>query len=84
MPMTRRGFLAATAALAGGLPSLARAKPQMTLGKLTIDVLSDGHLTLPGNLVFEGLPAAELKQILKRFDISGEEVVPPWFVPFLQ
>lgn len=77
MPITRRGFLAATAALAGGLPSLALAKPQITLGKLTIDVLSDGHLTLPGNLVFDGLPATELKQILKRFDISGDEVTPP-------
>ncbi len=77
MAMTRRGFLAATAALAGGIPFPALAKPQMTLGKLSIDVLSDGHLTLPGSLVFDGLPATELKQILKRFDISAEEVTPP-------
>lgn len=66
---------AAFAACATGIPAWAASR--LDLGTTRIDVLSDGHLNLPGSFLFEGLPKDELAQVLASYDVSAENVMPP-------
>ncbi|MGI9406503.1 MAG: MBL fold metallo-hydrolase [Hyphomicrobiaceae bacterium] len=82
MTVTRRKFVAkssilvATTALAGTAPSVVWATSRLALGDVTIDVLSDGRLTLPGSFMFDGMPERELGEILGRFGLSRDQVTP--------
>lgn len=66
------------AAVAVGVTRMpAWAASHTSLGAARIDVLSDGHLTLPGSFLFEGLPENELAAILARYDLAADDVQPP-------
>jgi glyoxylase-like metal-dependent hydrolase (beta-lactamase superfamily II) len=60
-----------------GLPVYsAWAQSSISLGQVQIDVLSDGHLTLPGQLMFQGLPEAPLNTVLSKYGVSVDSVEP--------
>lgn len=77
MQIDRRAFLAqgfATGVLLG-FPGLLHA--QMTLGDMTLDVVSDGHLTLPGSFAFNDMPKDLLMPILERMNQPFDQLTPP-------
>jgi glyoxylase-like metal-dependent hydrolase (beta-lactamase superfamily II) len=76
--ITRRKLLQTAPAglIAASLPRPVWSNTTLDLGSKQIDVLSDGNLTLPRNMVMENLPADELSEILQRYDISGEQLTP--------
>ena len=55
------------------VPNIIRA--QMKLGSATISTLSDGTITLPGNLTFDEMPKNQLEPILQEFNLSNNELV---------
>jgi glyoxylase-like metal-dependent hydrolase (beta-lactamase superfamily II) len=77
MRLDRRSFLqqsAATFALAGlAHPALAR----ITIAAMTLDVVSDGHLELPGSFAFEGLPKDDLMPVLQALGQPYDPLTPP-------
>ena len=82
MTITRRSLLRKTAVglLVPTAMSIALrsswAQSSFSLGDFKIDVLSDGNLTLPGQLVFKDLPEAPLKAVLGRYGVSSDRVEP--------
>lgn len=76
--ITRRKLfqIAPAGLIAATLPLPVWSNTTMTMGSMQIDVLSDGNLTLPRNMVLENLPADEISEILKRYDISGDQLTP--------
>ncbi|MFN3207551.1 MAG: MBL fold metallo-hydrolase [Roseovarius sp.] len=76
MTITRRQFVAAGAALplAAGLPRLSLA--EMPLGAATVTTVSDGHLVLPGDMLFDPMPQDELLPVLEAYGQSRDELRP--------
>ncbi|WP_068109886.1 MBL fold metallo-hydrolase [Tropicimonas marinistellae] len=80
MELTRRGALtgalATTVAGAIGLtPRWAHAK--IELSGTSVEVLSDGHLTLPGDFIFGPMPEAELTPVLQPFGLTPDQPLTP-------
>lgn len=75
MPCHRREVLAGLAATALLAPRRARSEVALGPGRLT--TLSDGHLTLPRALFYDGLPEAEVTAILAARGIAGDQIAPP-------
>ncbi len=88
MHITRRSFLTAAgaAALAAGLPARVWSLGTLEAGDLRIDVLSDGHLVLPGNFIFGPMPQDELLDILRAQGIAAvpERIEAPCNVTLLR
>jgi glyoxylase-like metal-dependent hydrolase (beta-lactamase superfamily II) len=59
-----------------GLP-LRPAHAQIVLGDTTLDVVSDGSLTLPRGFVFDGMPQDALAPIAEKYGLTGEIITPP-------
>lgn len=77
MLTTRRTLIlqgVAVGALAG-MPGLVHA--QTSLGDMTLDVISDGHLTLPGDFIFQTMPKDKLMPILDRVGQPYDQLTPP-------
>lgn len=76
MPLTRRAFISGCAALplAGQMSRFAMAELSIGQGKLT--TISDGHLTLPGDFIFEPMPQDDLAPLLRKAGISRETLTP--------
>lgn len=72
--MTRRAFAAGaiTAAMMPSKPVVA----EMPLGDSVLRTVSDGHLTLPGDMVFAPMPQTELAPLLKSQGIARETLTP--------
>ncbi|MCT4654975.1 MAG: MBL fold metallo-hydrolase [Cohaesibacter sp.] len=68
------GILAAGLALGTATPSWA--KTSFSLGTIKVDTLSDGHLTLPGDMAFGHLPQDELAPILELYSQDRKRVTP--------
>jgi len=78
MQFNRRHFLAASAAAALALPGRrVWAASSLTMGALRIDSLSDGHLLLPPEFAFAGLPQAELAALLARHGLAPDQGLAP-------
>jgi len=77
MLTTRRKFMAQglAAGAVAGMPGLLHA--QMSVGEMTLDVISDGNLMLPGDFIFGGMPKDELMPILDRYDQPYDQLNPP-------
>ena len=77
MATTRRDFMlqgvAASALM--GMPGLLHA--QMPIGNMTLDVVSDGYLTLPGDFIFGPMPQDELMPVLNRLGQEYDQLTPP-------
>ncbi len=88
MKLTRRHFIAASgaAALATGLPARVWALGTLEIGNVRIDVLKDGHLTLPGNFIFGPAPQEELAALLEKYGFDGipDRITPPCNVTLLR
>ena len=87
MTLSRRNFLKTTggAALAGSAlwaPQVAHS--QISLGAMTLDVVSDGSLTLPGSFIFGPMPQDQLAPILKTYNQSPDSLPPPCNVTLLR
>lgn len=74
--ISRRSFIAGLAAAPGAATIATWARADLALGQATLTTVSDGHLTLPGNMVFAPMPQAELLPILDRYGVSAEQVTP--------
>ncbi|MEO1138153.1 MAG: MBL fold metallo-hydrolase [Pseudomonadota bacterium] len=76
--MKRRTLLqGALAACAASITKIDLAWASISLGDLSIQSVSDGHLVLPGTFFFDGLPQNEVAEILARHDLSIEQLTPP-------
>ena len=77
--MNRRGFIQSTGAMALGmaLPRQLYARSTLELGGARIDMVSDGHLELPADMMLENMPQDELAEILGRYGLSGDQFEPP-------
>ncbi|WIY24719.1 MBL fold metallo-hydrolase [Parasedimentitalea psychrophila] len=87
MKLPRRKFLAGSAALTAGAALGLQSSPahaQVAFGDMTIDVVSDGFLTLPGSFIFDPMPQDELLPILKTYGQSAEVLTPPCNVTLLR
>lgn len=76
MPVSRRAFLqsAAAAPLVSALPRFATA--ELALGSATLTTVSDGHLMLPGALIFDPMPQGELALVLRDYGLSSGSLEP--------
>ncbi|MCB2114853.1 MAG: MBL fold metallo-hydrolase [Rhodobacteraceae bacterium] len=81
--LTRRSFLAATAA---GLAAPRRvwSATTLTVGDVRIDTLSDGNLMLPGSFIFGDIPKADLAPIIAKYGLSPDQLTPPCNVTLLR
>lgn len=77
--ITRRTFIRNTTIGAGAmmLPQTVWANASMTIGTMQIDTLSDGHLTLPPSVAFDGLQTTDLGPILQNYGIDPAATVTP-------
>ena len=78
MKLNRRSMLAGMggAALMGS-PLRAYAETTAQMGDYRFTSLSDGHLVLPRGFFFDGLPEAELREVLAPFDLPQDQLTPP-------
>ncbi|MEE9315304.1 MAG: MBL fold metallo-hydrolase [Rhizobiaceae bacterium] len=78
MTVTRRTLLKTTTAAAaiGALPfgQAAWAKSSTLLGKIKIDVLSDGHMVLPVKSVYSKVPEKDYLPVLKSHGITTDAI----------
>lgn len=85
MPFTRRDFMATGASLgAATLLGLRPAHAQLTLGDITLDVVSDGELTLPAGFIFDTMPQDALAPIIEKYNLSGDVLSPPCNVTLMR
>lgn len=77
--MLRRHFLQSSGALALalGLPQRVRALTSLELGGARIDMLSDGNLVLPVDMLAEEQLQQEALAILQRYGQTGDTYEPP-------
>ena len=75
----RRTFISRAAVGAAGLliPSTVWANASLTIGDITIDTLSDGHLTLPQAATFGDATADDLAPILQQYGIAADAPLMP-------
>ncbi|WP_187431907.1 MBL fold metallo-hydrolase [Roseobacter fucihabitans] len=80
MVLSRRRFLHKAAGLAAGSVcgmTFASAHAEIHLGDIRLDVVKDGSLTLPGALIFDPMPQADLNPILKKYQLSATQLTRP-------
>jgi len=82
MRLTRRTLLAGGAAAIAG--ARAWANTTLSLGAVTVDTLSDGNLVMPFEFQFGDLPENEVREILSRHGIEGDEMTPPCNVTLMR
>lgn len=80
MTLSRRQLLLGTAGLAGGAAMgtrAARATPSdRAIGTGRLTTLSDGHLTLPGDFIFDPMPQQDLAAVLDDYSINRDRLTP--------
>ena len=86
MSLNRRRFLATTGATLAAATLPARwARASATLGDWTMEVLSDGNLTLPAEFIFGPMPAERIAPILAAAGIAPDApLTPPCNVTLLR
>lgn len=77
MQLTRRHFLAGSAALLALPAGRVWSATTLTLGSVQIDSLSDGHLVLPLDFALGGLPEAEIAALVARHGLSTDTLTSP-------
>jgi glyoxylase-like metal-dependent hydrolase (beta-lactamase superfamily II) len=77
--MNRRGFIhsAGAVTLAMALPQRLLARTMLELGEARIDMVSDGHLELPADMMLDNMPQDELREVLTRYGLTGDQFEPP-------
>ncbi len=73
MRMTRRAFTAGAATLALAPQKLFA---RLELGSATLETVSDGHLVLPGEFSFVGMPDDVVETVRREFNISPDRITP--------
>ncbi|WP_296478890.1 MBL fold metallo-hydrolase [Roseinatronobacter sp.] len=64
-------------ALAMSLPRQIQARTTWERDGTRIDMLSDGYLELPADMMLENMPQDEVAEILARYDLNGDQLEPP-------
>jgi len=77
--MKRRSFMQSTGAvaLAMSLPRQIQARTTWERDGTRIDMLSDGYLELPADMMLENMPQDEVAEILARYDLNSDQLEPP-------
>jgi glyoxylase-like metal-dependent hydrolase (beta-lactamase superfamily II) len=87
MSVSRRTFIAGGAALSAsstlGLSPLP-AHAEISMSDITLDVVSDGSLTLPGGFIFDTMPKDALAPILDKYKLSKDVLTPPCNVTLMR
>jgi len=74
--MVSAGVILSGASLLPLMVSRAFATSKIELGTASVQVVSDGHLKLPGSFVFNGMPEGELKTIIADYKVSMDGIEP--------
>jgi glyoxylase-like metal-dependent hydrolase (beta-lactamase superfamily II) len=78
MEMNRRQVLMGLGGLTlSGIPQLSFAETKIKLGASELISVSDGNLVLPGDMLFDGLPQAEMEGILTQYGLPFDQFEPP-------
>ena len=77
MKLSRRHFLAASAAALALPAGRVWSATTLTLGQVRIDSLSDGHLVLPRDFSLAGLPEEELSALVARHGLAADTIAAP-------
>ena len=83
MQITRRHFIAATAA-AAIVPARGWATTFLSIGDIRIDTLSDGNLPLPASFALGDIPREQADPILKKYGITSDQFDRPCNVTLLR
>lgn len=84
MILTRRKFMTQSAGLATLCAWPMATHAELKLGTIQLDVVSDGHLDLPGSFIFGPMPQDKLLPVLEKFGQSPETLTPPCNVTLLR
>lgn len=85
MDISRRTVISGMAASVAMAPAArAWATTKVSLGEFDLFSVSDGNLVLPAQFFFDGLPQDELAVILKRYNVSQDQLEPPCNVTVLR
>lgn len=85
MEFHRRDVLYGIGAIGlAGWPHRAMTRTALQIGQTRITSVSDGHLVLPGSMMFEGLPQDELTTILNAAGVSQDQLQPPCNLTLVQ
>lgn len=86
MSPTRRQFLlaAAGAASVALAPGRLWAGASLRVGEARIDVLSDGHLSLPADFLLRDIPAEALAPLREKYGLTSDRLEPPCNVTLLR
>ncbi|MEP3049550.1 MAG: MBL fold metallo-hydrolase [Roseibium sp.] len=85
MHMNRRIVLAGFGGIAlAGIIKPSPAFSSIAIGDAEILTVSDGHLSMPADFFFAGLPEAELSNILASHDMTSDQLKPPCNVTLLR
>lgn len=79
MKISRRTLLTAASTMiaTGLLPTKSVwANSNLKIGSKTIDVLSDGHLSLPASMLFSDISEKDLLPILEKYDLPIDQLQP--------
>jgi glyoxylase-like metal-dependent hydrolase (beta-lactamase superfamily II) len=78
MQISRRAFaLGGTAALAATGLRPARAQTSIELGGMQIDMISDGNLVLPRDMIIGSMPTDGAEAILAQYNVPDGALMPP-------
>lgn len=77
MHLSRRHFLAGSAAALALPAGRVWSATTLTLGTVRIDSLSDGHLVLPLDFTLAGLPEDEVSALVARHGLAADALTPP-------
>ena len=87
MKLTRRSFVAGSAALTAGMvaPGLGRvwAASALDMGQMRVQAISDGYLTLPGDFLFSTMAPEDIAPIIAKYDLSRDQLTPDCTVTML-
>jgi len=78
MRLKRRQLLVGLGGMAALMvPRFSMAQTTVTMGEIEVTSVSDGSLVLPGSMFFDGLPEAELAQVLQDANVAHDQLTPP-------
>ncbi len=74
--LSRRRFLRHVGGAAACTTFATRALASLSIGRGTLQTVSDGHLVLPKNFAFSNLPSKDVEFVTEKYDLAGSTLEP--------